>query len=161
MLSNCGAREDSWESLGQQGHQTSILWFSKGNQPWIFIKKIDAEAETPIPWSKESNHWKIPWCWKDWGREKWITGNEMVRWHPWLNGHEFEQTPGDGEGHRSLVCCSPWGCKLLDATGRLNNNCYCYEKHRITRWQSWLRLNGTLTTSVFRRLTSHSANQDL
>ena len=46
----------------------------------------------------------------------------MVGWHHRLNGHEFEQTPGDGEGQESLACCSPWGCKESDMTWRLNNN---------------------------------------
>ena len=45
----------------------------------------------------------------------------MVGWHHQLNGHEFEQTQGDGEGQGSLVCCSPWGCKELDTTEWLNN----------------------------------------
>ena len=46
----------------------------------------------------------------------------MVRQHHLLNGHEFEQTPGDGEGQGSLACCSPWGNKELDMTWQLNNN---------------------------------------
>ena len=46
----------------------------------------------------------------------------MVGWHHRLNGHEFEQTPGDGEGQGSLVCCSPWGHKESDTSERLNNN---------------------------------------
>ena len=46
----------------------------------------------------------------------------MVEWHHQFNGHEFEQVPGDGEGQGSLVCCSPWGCKELDTTERLNSN---------------------------------------
>ena len=46
----------------------------------------------------------------------------MVGWHHQLNGHEFEQTLGDGDGQGSLVCCSPWGHKELDMTERLNNN---------------------------------------
>ena len=49
-----------------------------------------------------------------------MTEDEMVGWHHQLNGHEFELTPGDGEGHGSLVCCSPWGLKELDVE-RLNN----------------------------------------
>ena len=53
--------------------------------------------------------------------EKGMTENEMVGWHHRLNGHEFEQTPGDGEGQRSLVCCSPWGHKELDRTEQLKN----------------------------------------
>ena len=48
--------------------------------------------------------------------------DELVGWHYRLNVHEFEQTPGDGEGQRSLACCSPWGCKELDMTKGLNNN---------------------------------------
>ena len=46
----------------------------------------------------------------------------MVGWHHQLDGREFEQTPGDGEGQGSLVCCSPWGWKEWDTTERLNNN---------------------------------------
>ena len=46
----------------------------------------------------------------------------MGGWHHRLNGHEFEQAPGDGEGQRSLVCCCPWGHKELDKTERLNNS---------------------------------------
>ena len=47
---------------------------------------------------------------------------EMVGCHYHLNGHEFEQDPGDGEGQESLVCCSPWGCKESDRNAGLNNN---------------------------------------
>ena len=49
-------------------------------------------------------------------------GRQRMRWHYQLNGHEFEQTLGDGEGQGSLVCCSPWGRKESDLTERLNNN---------------------------------------
>ena len=49
-----------------------------------------------------------------------MTEEEMVGWHHQLNGHEFEQAPGDGKGQGSLECCSPWGCKELDATERQN-----------------------------------------
>ena len=50
-----------------------------------------------------------------------MTEDEMIGWHHRLNGHEFEQAPGDGEGQGSLACCSPWGCKESDTTVRLNN----------------------------------------
>ena len=50
-----------------------------------------------------------------------MTENEMVGWHHRLNGHEFEQTPGDGERQGSLACCSPWGCKEQDTAEQLNN----------------------------------------
>ena len=46
----------------------------------------------------------------------------MFGWHRQLNGHDFEQAPEDGEGERSLVCCRPWGCSVLDMTERLNKN---------------------------------------
>ena len=45
----------------------------------------------------------------------------MVGWHHQLNGHEFEQAPGDGKGQGSLACCSPQGCKELDMAEQLNN----------------------------------------
>ena len=49
----------------------------------------------------------------------------MIGWHHRLNGHEFEQVPGVGDGQGSLVCCSPWGCKESDMTEQLNNNMLC------------------------------------
>ena len=52
--------------------------------------------------------------------EKGMTKDEMVAWHHWLNGHEFEETPGVGDGQGGLVCCSPWGHKELDTTEPLN-----------------------------------------
>ena len=46
----------------------------------------------------------------------------MVGWYHRCNGHDLGQTSGDGEGQGGLACCSPWGCKESDTTGRLNNN---------------------------------------
>ena len=51
-----------------------------------------------------------------------MTEDEMVGWHHQLDGQEFEQTPEDGEGQGSLVCCSLWGWKEWDTTEQLNNN---------------------------------------
>ena len=65
--------------------------------------------------------WKDPDAGKDWGRdEKGTTEDEMVRWHHWLDGHEFEQSPGVGDGQGGLACCSSWGCKEVDTTEWLN-----------------------------------------
>ena len=84
-------------------------WLSKeiqpvhpiGNQSWIFIGRTDAE--------------------KDWRQEeKRTTENEMVGWHHQLNGHEFESTPGVGDGQGGLVCCSPWGHKESGRATELN-----------------------------------------
>ena len=60
---------------------------------------------------------KDPDAGKDWRQEKkGVTEDKMVGWHHRLNGHEFKQTPGDGEGQGSLVCCSPYGHKDSDMT---------------------------------------------
>ena len=85
----------------------------KENQPWIFIRRTN--AETPIPWPPDVKSLLIakdPDVGKDWGQEeKGVTEDEMFGWHHWLNGHEFEQIPKDSEGQGSLACCSSWGCK--------------------------------------------------
>ena len=92
----------------------------KGNQSWIFTGRTAVEAETSILWPPDAKSWLIgkdPDAGKDWGQEeKGTTEDEMVGWHYWLNGHEFEQALEDGEGQGSLACCSPWGRKELDMT---------------------------------------------
>ena len=99
-----------------------IYWpvHPKGNQPWIFIGRTDGEAEIPILWPPDVKNWlsgKDPDAGKDWRQEeKGTTEDEMVGWHHRLNGHQFEQTPGDGEGQGSLACCSSWDHKELDTT---------------------------------------------
>ena len=79
----------------------------KGNQPWIFIGRTDAEAEAPFLWPPDVKSWLIgkdPDAGKDWRQEKKGTiEDEMVGWHHWLNGHEFKQTVGNGERQGSLV----------------------------------------------------------
>ena len=83
----------------------------KGNQPWIFTGRTDAEVEAPILWPPELKSQFIrndPDAGEDWRQEeKGTTKDELVGWHHWLNGHEFEQALGDSEGQRSLACCSP------------------------------------------------------
>ena len=84
----------------------------KGNQPWIFIGRTDAEAVAPILWPPDAKSrltGKDPDAGKDWGQEKRMKDDEMDGWHHQLNGPEFEQTPGDSEGQGSLVCWSSWG----------------------------------------------------
>ena len=96
----------------------------KGNQSWIFIGRTDAEAETPILWLPDAKNWLIgndPDAGKDWKHEqKGMTEDEMVGWHYWVDGDEFEQAPGVGDGQGSLECCSPWGCKELDTNEQTN-----------------------------------------
>ena len=95
IFSNCGVGKDS-RVPELQGDQTS-----KGNQPWTF-RRTDAVA--PILWPPDVKNWLIgkdPDARKHWGQEeRAATEDEMVIQHHWLNGHEFEQIPGDSEGQR-------------------------------------------------------------
>ena len=95
----------------------------KENQSWIFIERTDAEAEAPILWPLDTKNWLIgtdPDIGKDWRqKEKGKTEDEITGWHHWLDGHEFEQAPGVGDGQESLACCSPQGCKGWDTTEQL------------------------------------------
>ena len=89
----------------------------KGNQSWILIRSTDAEA--PILWPPDAKSHLIAKdtdAGKDWGQEQRVKKDEMIGWHHWLNGHEFEQTPGDSKGQGSLACWSPWGHKEWDTT---------------------------------------------
>ena len=123
--------ENSWESLGQQGNHTN----PKGNQSWIFIGRTDAEA--PILSPHDAKSWLIrkdPDAGKDCRQEKkGMTEDEMVGWHHQLNGHEFEEIPGDREGQGNLVCCSKWGHKESD-TEPLNNNNLLERPKSIHYW---------------------------
>ena len=87
----------------------------KGNQPWIFVGRTD--AETPILWSLDEKSHLIgqdPDAEKDWRQEeKGVTEDEMAGWHQKPNGHEFEQTLRDSEGQGSLACCSLWGSQRV------------------------------------------------
>ena len=97
----------------------------KGDQSWIFTERTEAEVETPIlclaTWCEELTHWKRPWCWErlkvggegdDRGWDGWMASLTWWTW-VWVG-------PGAGDGQGSLACCSPWGCKELDTTERLN-----------------------------------------
>ena len=96
----------------------------KAHQSWVFTGRTDAEAETPILWPPHAKSWLIakdPDAGRDWGqKEKGMMQDEMAGWHHWLDGHEFEWTPGVGDGQGGLACWDSWGCKQLDTTERLN-----------------------------------------
>ena len=120
MLLNCGAGEDSWESLGLQedpttpSYRKSVLGVNWKDWCW------SQNSNTLASWCQELTHWKRPGAGKDWGQEKGMTENEMVGWHHWLNGYESGWTPGVGDGQGGLACCGSWGCRESDTTEQLN-----------------------------------------
>ena len=97
---------------------------SKGYQSWVFFGRNDAKAETPVLWPPDVKSWltgKDSDAGRDWGQEeKGTKGDEMAGWHHRLDGHEFEWTPGAGDGQGGLECCNSWGRKELDTTEQLN-----------------------------------------
>ena len=121
MLLNCGVVKTLESPLDCKEIQPV---HPKGNQSWIFIGRSDAKAETPKLWPPDAKNWLIGKdsdAGKDWRQEeKGMTEDEIVGWHHWLDGCEFEWTPGVGDGQGGLMCCSPWGCKESDMTKQLN-----------------------------------------
>ena len=125
MLLNCGAGEDSWESLGQQGDPTSPFWrksvLNIHWKDWCW----SWNSNPLVTWCKELTHWKRPWCWErlkagerdDRGWDGWMAS--LTRW-TWV-----AVSSGDGQG--SLVYCSPWGRK----------------EWGMTEWLNWTELNET------------------
>ena len=135
MLFNCGVEEDFWESLGLKGDKTNQ---PTENQSWIFIGRTYDETEAPILWPTDAKNWHFgrdPVARKDWRQvEKRIAEDEMVGWHHWLDGHEFEQALGVDDGQEAWraavhgtaksqtslsnwtdwVHYSPWGRKESD-----------------------------------------------
>ena len=112
----------------------------KGNQPWVFIGRTNAEAEASVLWPPDVKSrliGKDPDPGTEWRQEdKGMTEDEMAGWHHQLNGHEFKQTQKDSEGQGSLACCSPQGCKESETAEQLNNNRELYGK------KSWCQLKG-------------------
>ena len=105
MLLNYAVGEDSWQSLGQQGDQTSQSW----RKPTLNIHWKDWcwswNSNTLASWCKEPTHD----AGKGWGQEeKGTREDEIIGWHHQFNGHEFEQTQGDSKGQRSLACGHNW-----------------------------------------------------
>ena len=97
----------------------------KGDPPWIFTGRTDAEAEAPVFLSSDANRQLIGKALnagKDQGqKDKRASVDEVAGQHHRCNEQELGQTPGDGEGQGGLLCCSTWGRKESDTTGRLNN----------------------------------------
>ena len=96
----------------------------KGDQSWVFFRRNDAKAETPVLWPPHVKSWLIgkdSYAGRDCGQEEKVTiENEIARWHHQLDEREFQWTPGVGDGQGGLACCYSWGCKESDMTERLN-----------------------------------------
>ena len=120
MLLNCGVGEDSWETVGLQGDQTSPSW----RKSFLNIHWKDWfwswNSNTLATWCEQLTCWKRPWCWERLRAGEGATDDEMVGWHHQLNGYEFEWTLGVGDRQGGLACCSSWDCKALDTTEQLN-----------------------------------------
>ena len=110
---------------------------SKGDQPWVFLGRNDAKAETPVLWPPHAKSWLIGKdsnVGRDWSQEeKGMTEDEMAGWHHQLDGCEFGWTPGVGDGQGGLACCSSWGCKESDTTEQLNWTELKYAEKKVVK----------------------------
>ena len=113
----------------------------KGDQSWVFIRRTDVEAETPILWPPDEKSWLIwkdPDAGKDWGQEeKGMTEDEMAGWHHWLDGRESQWTPGVCDGQGGLACCDSWGCKESDTTELLIWSALYYDSQLVISSTAW------------------------
>ena len=122
MLSNCGAGNDSWKSLGQQGD--FICQILKEINPEHSLEGLMLKLMLQYIWPPDAKSWLIgkdPDAGKYWRQEeKGMTEDEIVGWHHQLNGHEFWWSLGVGDGQGGLACCASWGRKESDTTEWLN-----------------------------------------
>ena len=120
MLLNCGVREDSlrvpWTA--RRSNQSILKEISPGCS--LEGLMLTLKLHTLATWCEELTHLKRPWCWERLKGGEGTTEDEMVGWLYWVNGHEFAQALGVGDGQGRLVCCGSWGCKVSDATEQLN-----------------------------------------
>ena len=120
------------------GRLLRVPWPARRSNQSV-LKKVNPEYSleglmnsNPLAtWCQKLTHWKRPWCWE-----------KMVKWHYWLDEHEFEKTPGVSDGQGGLACCSPWGreesgkecaqgkkkdvlaCSTCSRFSDLKNNCW-------------------------------------
>ena len=137
----------------------------KGDQSWVFIGRTDAEVETPILWPPHAKSWLIgkdPDAGKDWGQEeKGKTEDEMVGWHHRLNGHEFEQAPGVGDGQGGLACCSPWGHRVGHGWATELTEQMRKQRHRVVRWVCKVTQQGSGRARDWRSVSWFQSPQSL
>ena len=139
MLLNCGAGEDAWVPwTARRSNQSILKEISAEYSLEGLMLKLKLQYFGHLMWRTDSLE-KNPDDGKDWRQEeKGVTEDEMVGWHHWLDGHEFEWALGVGDGQGSLPFCSPWGYRESDMTEQLNwtDGSRCYAK-QITHTE-WL-----------------------
>ena len=120
-ISNCSAGEDSWESLGLQGDQTSQSILNIHWNDWC----LSWSSNTLATWfSTEPTHWKRPWCWKtlkakrEEGRRGW--DSYIASPAQWIR---IGETLGDSKGQGCLACCSPWGLSQTQLSDWTKTTC--------------------------------------
>ena len=113
----------------------------KGNQSSIFIRRTDTESEAPILWPPDAKSQVIgkdPDAGKDWRQEeKEMTEDEMGGWHHWLDGHNFEQAPGVGDGQGNLAVLQSMGLKRVghDWETKMNEDCNVFEVQSLSNYR--------------------------
>ena len=110
-----GYQRGIWTPMFTAASFTIAMTWKQPNCPSIM--------ETPVLWPPHAKSWltgKDSDAGRDWGQEKGMTEDEMGEWHHWLDAHESEWTPGDGDGQGGLACCDSRGCKESDTTEWLN-----------------------------------------
>ena len=138
MLLNCGAVEDSWESLGLHRDQTSQLILEEIIAEYSLeglMLKLKLQYFSHLIWRADSLKKTLMLGKIEGKRRRGVAEDEMVGWHHWLIGHKSEKTPGDSGGQRSLECYSPWGTKIQtwlsnSTTTSFNRSDYAGKGHK-------------------------------
>ena len=102
--------------------------------PGCSLEGLMLELKIQLLWSPDVKNWLIgkdPDAGKDWRHKKGTTEDEIVGWHHWLNGHEFEQTPGVGAGQGGLVCYNPWGHRVRQNWVTELNDIWCWTPFHV------------------------------
>ena len=122
-----GLEAKEWTQIGWS--LSWVPWTARKSTLNIHWKDWCWSSNTLATWCEEPTHWKDPDAGNEWRQEKGTTEDEMAGWYHRLNGHEFEQTLGDGDGLGSMVCCNPWGRRVRHNWAMNNNNQSCSLGH--------------------------------
>ena len=140
----------------------------KGNQSWIFIGRTDAESETPLLWPPNAKNWLLgedPDAGRDSGQEeKGTTEDEMVGWHHRLDGHEFEQALGVGDGQGSLAVLQSMGSQRVGYDWAIDWNSWGYHIPTSVSEYPWGNLMDSWTSqgnSIKQRFTATETEKSL